>query len=713
MRSPFYFLLLTFVLTGWADRLFAGDYTDRKYHFKISVPDSWKSDIRYDGSDKVYDFLSPDENVFIQVRAFPATKGLTIDLLTRVYEKEYLPTGSHRNTLETKTMPNGSAKSIGTYTGRINNREVIMGVYYILHRGTGYVLTTVIPAVLFSQKQNETRKILHSFVVEGLSPSVGSNKKAARQTENHHTVSRAIPPFQAVKITQAVLGDKLVNHTLLHPASRFQAETGKIFLQYRWQGEGAVGHTLKITWIYQQNYRKIKQESLPFPAGRSKGGQTLFVARPSGGWPPGNYLVTFEIAGQTVKEIPFTITGSRGQNTTDRLNAGKSQTHAPVPVNTLFAGAKTGAKVQNTTRQAEPIKKAMPQAAPHPFDISEQVKFWAAVPLSHGTWEKIPLKSTLRITRLHSNRMSFRVYASGYRTSSSFTPHIIHFNGESRSNERERFNYTTGNQNYAVDHANDVFSLSSRHFWICGPKGMIMFSGHSGYQWKKQETPVNRELYSISFANQNNGCATGNNGTILVTRNGGKTWQKKASPVSGEQLIKVVMVDARTGYILVKRTTPGRGIVIKTTDGGQSWQTVYYNTGFQTPLQMADMSFVDAKNGWICGKFGLVFRTSDGGQTWGKQPSARKAAQNKNLRAIFMVNRREGWAAGDNGTLIYTKNGGKTWERKNLNTTAHLVALEFNGPYLGWVASGQTVFQYYDKRFDTYTGAFVKKFPPR
>ncbi|UBM62492.1 hypothetical protein LA303_00585 [Candidatus Sulfidibacterium hydrothermale] len=581
MRFRFYYLFIIFIFTGITNQLFAGDYTDRKYHFKITVPDSWKSNIYTEGSDKVYDFLSPDENVFIQIRAFSLIKGLSLDLLTRVYEKDYLPPNSRRLSFDKKILPGGSIKGLGSYISHINKQEVIIGVYYILHRGSGYVLTVIIPSSLFNEKQDETQKILHSFDLEGLP----SSRKTSGKTENQHVSANAFAEKQ-----------------------------------------------------------KTEQQYPESP-------DNLFSGTQSG--------------------------GTQGVSKNRKVSAVKTKT----------------AQTENSF-----------------YGISEQNTFWADVPLSHGSWEKLPFASTLLINHLHSNRMSYQVYASGYRVNSSFAPHITHFDGESKSNERESFNYKSGNQNYAADHANDIFSFSTRHYWLCGPKGMIMFSNLNGYRWKKQETPVNQELLSISFADENRGCAAGNDGIVLVTRNGGQLWKKAISP-AGYRLVKVIMVNPHTGYILVSRTSPGVGVVLKTTDGGNRWQVVHYNTGFRTPLHMAGMSFTDENNGWICGKFGLVFHTHDGGKTWKTQSSAREAAQNRNLRAIYMINNREGWAAGDKGTLIYTKNGGKTWERRNLNTTANLVALEFNGPYLGWVASSRSVFQYYDKRFDSYRGAFVKRFP--
>jgi len=49
---------------------------DYKYKFKINIPSDWTIKSHIDGSDKIYDYSSADQNVAIQLRVFEAGEGV-------------------------------------------------------------------------------------------------------------------------------------------------------------------------------------------------------------------------------------------------------------------------------------------------------------------------------------------------------------------------------------------------------------------------------------------------------------------------------------------------------------------------------------------------------------------------------------------------------------------------------------------------------------
>jgi len=727
-----------FFLIGFVNALSVLDakqYDDKKYKFKITVPDQWSSTIRMDGTDKVYDFISPDKNAFVQVRSFKASKGLTISLLARVFEESYLPPGSVRKELLNKKSSNGIPGTIGTYVSKVNGTEVGISVFYVLQHGQGYVLTVMVPTSMFNAKQKEVSRILRSFTIPGYEiktrngSSAGGSANHDSQVAGRHNVmankapaDRTIPPFTAVKISNVRLGDRLSGgRDVQNVSSRFGPQTENIYVVYDWEGEGAYGHKLTLTLVYKQNGRKIAQAVYKFPASRSQGINNAAFSRPAGGWPEGDYRVDFSIAGQIVYEAPFEILKKRTKTPEDVSSTGQNaekteETDNPVNEKDLFAGVQLKGSTERDERSASPkVNEKKPSSTKSnidPFDISEQRKFWANVPISRGKWEKLPMKVSLMIQNLSSNRLSYKVYGAGMRKSSLYAPHTIQFTKSSKYTEKCTFNFIDNNRNYAVEGAEDIFSVYYYNSWACGRKGMILLSDNGGLTWKIQETPTREKIKSIHFANDSVGCAVGEHATILITQNGGNIWKKIESPVKGN-LKRVVMTSTNIGYILVQRTSPLKGYVLKTTDGGQTWSVTSYESQFQTPIEMYGMSFIDNDNGWICGSFGLVFHTRNGGQSWEYQESARGASDNHSLNAIFQINSREGWACGNKGTLIYTKNGGNTWKEVDMGETNDFVALEFNGPYMGWVATSSKVYKYYDGQIDKYRRSFYKIFTER
>lgn len=84
-------------------------------------------------------------------------------------------------------------------------------------------------------------------------------------------------------------------------------------------------------------------------------------------------------------------------------------------------------------------------------------------------------------------------------------------------------------------------------------------------------------------------------------------------------------IDASTAYLLgiCQTCAGGRGeaTITATTDGGKTWRTATPVTGlhFEGPIAM---TFADAKTGWVVGTTGgrgVILKTFDGGVTWTKQ----------------------------------------------------------------------------------------------
>jgi len=103
------------------------------------------------------------------------------------------------------------------------------------------------------------------------------------------------------------------------------------------------------------------------------------------------------------------------------------------------------------------------------------------------------------------------------------------------------------------------------------------------------------------------------------------------------------------GFSDVMGMDEGFGIILKTSDGGYTWQMQYGCPNVNQSIW--DIDFVDNQHGWACGKGGAnLLRTTDGGNTWNN-------VYNFPLKAISFVNRKSGLLS--IGEFIYrTDNGG-------------------------------------------------------
>ncbi len=214
----------------------------------------------------------------------------------------------------------------------------------------------------------------------------------------------------------------------------------------------------------------------------------------------------------------------------------------------------------------------------------------------------------------------------------------------------------------------------------------------TGWFWQSPQ-PQGNELNDVAFGDAASVWAVGNGGTILHSSDAGLTWQPQASGTT-ESLASVDFVDASHGWAVGGQnwaeddfTVPGAtftGVILATTDGGVTWTS-------QSELDdkaVADVAFVNDKEGWAVGTRGLIVHTTDGGAAWTGQTSGVAS----NLMSVAFVDALHGYAGGAEGTILATSDGGATWTRlrtaeKSLDWTA-VSSLAVDGNGTVWAGLG-------------------------
>ncbi|MCL4685339.1 hypothetical protein KJ059_11380 [Myxococcota bacterium] len=119
----------------------------------------------------------------------------------------------------------------------------------------------------------------------------------------------------------------------------------------------------------------------------------------------------------------------------------------------------------------------------------------------------------------------------------------------------------------------------------------------------------NPYLFSVRFANEDEGYIAGLGGVVLVSKDGGRNWTYQETGL--KQAIFSVF-PSRDRVIAVGE----KGYVRVSTDGGATWEKP--GAGFPNVFTfMRDIWFAPGgESGYIVGERGKVLRTTDGGQTW-------------------------------------------------------------------------------------------------
>ena len=176
-------------------------------------------------------------------------------------------------------------------------------------------------------------------------------------------------------------------------------------------------------------------------------------------------------------------------------------------------------------------------------------------------------------------------------------------------------------------------------------------------------------LRGVSAVSASVAWTSGANGTILRTTDGGRTWQPR--PIPGTEKLDFRDIDAfsdRVAYALSIGSGEASRIY-KTNDGGERWSLQFANTDPKVFLDA--MTFADETHGFafsdsVDGAF-VILSTSDG-RTWTRVQADRLppalpgegafAASGSN---VAMVGRSQVWIGTTASRVLHSADGGRTW----------------------------------------------------
>ncbi|MDX2480716.1 MAG: YCF48-related protein [Desulfuromusa sp.] len=102
--------------------------------------------------------------------------------------------------------------------------------------------------------------------------------------------------------------------------------------------------------------------------------------------------------------------------------------------------------------------------------------------------------------------------------------------------------------------------------------------------------------------------AVGERGHILISEDNGNSWSQEQVPTRAT-LTGVYFINRLTGWVVGHDQ-----VILRTTDGGKSWELVYENAEAESPL--LDIFFLDNQHGYAIGAYGQFLESFDGGSSW-------------------------------------------------------------------------------------------------
>ena len=169
---------------------------------------------------------------------------------------------------------------------------------------------------------------------------------------------------------------------------------------------------------------------------------------------------------------------------------------------------------------------------------------------------------------------------------------------------------------------------------------------------------------------------------ITVTRDGCKTWEDISMVFNGGggAMRQIQFIDPQTGFLSMNLNNGPGESVLKTTDGGTTWDTIYVSS-YPKPL----VHFINANEGYVSQEsptgFSKLIKTTDGGLNWSTVFDNTKQFHIKHYdymstmkysTEISFADQNNGVFSGraNSGYIIArTSDGGTTWEVDSIVTT--------------------------------------------
>jgi photosystem II stability/assembly factor-like uncharacterized protein len=225
----------------------------------------------------------------------------------------------------------------------------------------------------------------------------------------------------------------------------------------------------------------------------------------------------------------------------------------------------------------------------------------------------------------------------------------------------------------------DVATADGERVLVVGYGGKILASDDGGTHWRRVPSPTDKSLMRIGFADREHGWIVGQDGVVLHTTDGGARWEAQASGVESH-LLGLAVRSPDSVFACGDRSQ-----WIESTDAGLHWRAgkvPVSDVGMKREIAEAvqepiyyDVTFLDARTGWMVGDYGNIRFTGDGGETWASQHQSllgqtlagymRPLRDALDLPALFRVvmrDRQHGLVSGVGGVLLATDDGGGSWK---------------------------------------------------
>ncbi|NEM96633.1 WD40/YVTN/BNR-like repeat-containing protein [Pontibacter burrus] len=213
-------------------------------------------------------------------------------------------------------------------------------------------------------------------------------------------------------------------------------------------------------------------------------------------------------------------------------------------------------------------------------------------------------------------------------------------------------------------------AYDASHIWVLlGGAKQMAITQNGGETWKEITTLPDHIINDLFFLSLEKVVVTTidlntGSGAIYTTNDGGQKWTKAYESSSAiVSNLKLAYSGGNSMYL----ASPGGRLMLKTTDGGNTWSESPLLVNLGTPKTGSPISFISEQVGWAYNQPGLksdepgIYKTTNGGASW--FPVAKPELDYDELiSAVRFWSDNVGVAVTTKGGYMQTDDGGVSWK---------------------------------------------------
>jgi len=201
-------------------------------------------------------------------------------------------------------------------------------------------------------------------------------------------------------------------------------------------------------------------------------------------------------------------------------------------------------------------------------------------------------------------------------------------------------------------------------------------------QWEILNEGLNGRIETIDFVNENVGWLAGWAGTLLKTTDGGESWN--SIPINESWYIRMIdFLNESIGWALGSTRSPDNFYIWKSSNEGISWTQQFSSSsvGFNS------LYAVDENNVYAVGE-NKIYKTTNGGTNWNDiSPNL----PDNHYNSVWFLNSQTGVVTGyysvgmgGFGRILRTTDGGASWNETIVNEFNDINSLQFLNSTIGY-----------------------------